>query len=408
MNNSGSSTSVVELQTIDTHRVQGEPVKGSPMQTGRMLGQSDSESIDKYGDRNETLPSPTTAPHEIQEKWNSSPTTMYRTFACFWGFVVMGMNDASYGAIITYLEEFYGLSYIIVSLIFLSPLVGYTLSAFLNNTIHLRFGQRGVAFLCPVCHLIAYIVISVHPPYPVLVIVFMLAGFGNGLEDSGWNAWMGNMANANEILGFLHGCYGAGATIAPLIATSMITKANLPWYNWYYIGAAVLEFATSLHSFWGATAEQFRLAHPRTTDKTGNRMKEALFTMPSARVTWLCAAFLLGYIYLPIAMALQLILWLVPNFYASAIAVSFQGFFLGPMFPAAVVATTKLLPRHLHVSGVGFAAALGGSGGALFPFAVGAIAQAKGVQVLQPIILALLAVIWLIWLAMPRMGKKKD
>lgn len=97
MNNSGSSTSVVELQTIDTHRVQGEPVKGSPMQTGRMLGQSDSESIDKYGDRNETLPSPTTAPHEIQEKWNSSPTTMYRTFACFWGFVVMGMNDASYG-----------------------------------------------------------------------------------------------------------------------------------------------------------------------------------------------------------------------------------------------------------------------------------------------------------------------
>lgn len=107
-------------------------------------------------------------------------------------------------------------------------------------------------------------------------------------------------------------------------------------------------------------------------------------------------------------MALQLIFWLVPNFYASAIAVSFQGFFLGPMFPAAVVATTKLLPRHLHVSGVGFAAALGGSGGALFPFAVGAIAQAKGVQVLQPIILALLAVIWLIWLAMPRMGKKKD
>lgn len=138
------------------------------------------------------------------------------------------------------LEEFYGLSYIIVSLIFLSPLVGYTLSAFLNNTIHLRFGQRGVAFLCPVCHLIAYIVISVHPPYPVLVIVFMLAGFGNGLEDSGWNAWMGNMANANEILGFLHGCYGAGATIAPLIATSMITKANLPWYNWYYVMASLL------------------------------------------------------------------------------------------------------------------------------------------------------------------------
>lgn len=28
--------------------------------------------------------------------------------------------------------------------------------------------------------------ICVHPPYPVLVVVFILAGFGNGLGDSGW------------------------------------------------------------------------------------------------------------------------------------------------------------------------------------------------------------------------------
>ena len=41
----------------------------------------------------------------------------------------------------------------------------------------------------------------------------------------------------------------------------------------------------------------------------------------------------------------------------------------------------KLLPNHLHVSSIGFATALGGTGGAMFPFAVGAIAQAKGVEV---------------------------
>ncbi|KAK8219247.1 hypothetical protein M8818_000981 [Zalaria obscura] len=380
----------------------------------------------------------------------------------------MGMNDATYGAIIPYLETYYNLSYTVVSLIFLSPLVGYNLSALLNNTVHLRLGQRGVALLCPSCHLIAYIVIAVHPPYPVLVIVFMIAGFGNGLVDSAWNAWMGAMANANEILGFLHGFYGAGATIAPLVATTMITKAGLPWYTWYYvmIAAAALELATSAWSFWDRTAAKFRDDHPRTTDKTGNRMKEALLTMPSARVTWLCATFLLGYVgievavggwivtfmlrergaaafasgmtatgfwlgitlgrlvlgfvtprigeklsialYLPLAVGLQLVVWLVPSFYASAVAVGFQGFFLGPMFPAAVVATTKLLPRHLHVSGVGFAAAFGGSGGAIFPFAVGAIAQAKGVQVLQPIVLGLLVAIWLVWLGLPKMGKKRE
>jgi hypothetical protein len=39
---------------------------------------------------------------------------------------------------------------------------------------------------------------------------------------------------------------------------------------------------------------------------------------------------------------------------------------------------------------------------------VGALAQAKGVQVLQPIILAILVVIWLLWCGLPRSGKKKE
>jgi hypothetical protein len=47
---------------------------------------------------------------------------------------------------------------------------------------------------------------------------------------------MGNMANPNEVLGFLHACYGAGAVLAPLIATTMITKGSrLPWYYFYYV-----------------------------------------------------------------------------------------------------------------------------------------------------------------------------
>jgi fucose permease len=55
------------------------------------------------------------------------------------------------------------------------------------------------------------------------------------IQDAAFNAWIGVMANANEMLGFLHGFYGLGATIAPLIATTMITKAELPWFYWYYV-----------------------------------------------------------------------------------------------------------------------------------------------------------------------------
>ena len=142
-----------------------------------------------------------------------------------------------------------------------------------------------MAVIAPSCHLVAYIVIAVHPPYPVLVVIFskytlffvfdftvkiiyreklnseilewmtddfysvVLAGFGNGLADAAWNAWIGNMANATEVLGFLHASYGLGAVLAPLIATTMITKGRkLPWYYFFYVMVRGLLFSNSLSS----------------------------------------------------------------------------------------------------------------------------------------------------------------
>jgi fucose permease len=105
----------------------------------------------------------------------------------------------------------------------------------MNNYIHLKTGQRGVSMLSSGCHIAAYIIIACHPPFPVLVVAFVLAGFGNGLADAAWNAWIGNMDRANELLGILHGLYGLGAVLSPLIATSMITKAFLPWHSYYYL-----------------------------------------------------------------------------------------------------------------------------------------------------------------------------
>lgn len=71
-----------------------------------------------------------------------------------------------------------------------------------------------------------------------------------------------------------------------------------------------------------------------------------------------------------------------------------------------MVLVTKMMPRHLHVGSVGFAAAFGGSGGAIFPFIVGAIAQARGVESLQPVVLAVLVVLAGLWVLLPTVGRK--
>ncbi|RLL94100.1 hypothetical protein CFD26_103627 [Aspergillus turcosus] len=395
------------------------------------------------------------------ERWNHPKSNIYKTLATFWCFLVMGANDAAYGPLIPYLEQHYSLTYTIVSLVFLSPLGGYILAALTNNHIHLRLGRRGVAIIAPSCHILSYIINCLHPPYPLLVVSFVFAGFGTGLADSGWNAWVGNMADANQVLGLLHGFYGAGAVLAPLVATALVTK----------IGCAAIELATSVYCFWDDTGAVFRRdtqqhSTPGGGGGGGSGLRKALFTKRAGRITWVCSVFLLLYvgvevalggwivtfmmrvrhgepfasgmaatgfwlgitvgrvvlgfvtprigeklaitIYLVSSIAFGLILWLVPNFYVSSVAVSIQGFFLGPLFPAVVVVATKLLPRGLHVSAIGFASAFGAGGGSVLPFAVGAIAQAKGVKVLQPFAIGLLGAILGLWMGLPKIPAEHE
>jgi fucose permease len=133
------------------------------------------------------------------------------------------------------LETYYDLSYTIISLIFLTPFAGYSVAAFTNARIHMKFGQRGVAIMAPICHLITFIALALHPPYPVLVVCNIMSGFGNGLTDACFCAWVGAMDKANTVQGFLHAFYSFGALFSPLIATSMVVSAGLPWYTFYYV-----------------------------------------------------------------------------------------------------------------------------------------------------------------------------
>lgn len=344
-----------------------------------------------------------------------------------------------------------------MSTLFLVGFAGYLVAALTNNWLHYTAGQRGVALLGPVCRLVAYVPMSLHPPFPVLPVVMLFAAYGNGLEDSAWNAWVGNMHHSNELLGIVHGAYGLGATISPLVASAMVTRGNVEWYTFYYLmaGVSCVQLVAGVVAFWTATGAAYRrrLQYESTADRVTTR---AILRTP---IPWLIAFFLLGYVgaevslggwiptfmlrvrhseaflaglsvtlfwlgltlgrvllgfvtgrvgeklaiacYLALSIVLEVLYWLVPSFVASVVFVVLLGFFLGPLFPAAIVVATKLLPPSAHVSAIGFAAAFGGGGAAVFPFAVGAIAQSRGVAVLQPFVLAIFVFIILVWLLVP-------
>lgn len=91
-----AGTSLVELSEIPRDRTPNSSGKGLFDKTGRRLGSINIPDEPQGEDRNESLPSPTTATQTVQ-RWNQSKVNVARTFAAFWSFVIMGANDAAYG-----------------------------------------------------------------------------------------------------------------------------------------------------------------------------------------------------------------------------------------------------------------------------------------------------------------------
>lgn len=150
-----------------------------------------------------------------------------------------------------------------------------------------------MALIGPVCKIAAYIVISIHPPYPAVVAVLVIVGVANGILDGAWNAWISQFPSTNQLLGLLHGCYGLGATLSPLIATSMVTKYGLGWWEFFYLMTALLvvESFICTAAFWEETGKKYRDTTRDAEGEITGMTRRAL----KQRTTWILAAFLLIY-----------------------------------------------------------------------------------------------------------------
>ncbi|KAJ6028315.1 hypothetical protein N7540_003891 [Penicillium herquei] len=381
------------------------------------------------------------------------------------------------------LQTFYGITYLEVSLIFLSPIVGFIISTLANHTLHQKLGTRGVAAIGGICQLIAYIIASFHPPFYGLVLAYVLVGLGAGCKNATWNSFVSSLDNANELLGLLHGSYGMGATILPALSSALFDKHHWTWCMIYYIliGLAASDLIISVTIFRSHDAKRYYTAHELELDTLPHHSvrssvdsclveapKKSSVTLQCAKnkVVILVSCYLLAYVgsevslggwlvtfmekvrhansydagmtstgfwagitvgrvvlgfvtgrffrtekhavvvYLLAAMVLELLFWLIPNFVASAICSAFLGFFLGPLFPAAIICISKLVPRSIQVPAIGICAAVGASGASIIPFTVGVIADVKGVKSLQPIILACLALCLGIWVILPKLPRR--
>lgn len=104
----------------------------------------------------------------------------------------------------------------------------------------------------------------------------------------------------------------------------------------------------------------------------------------------------------------QGVAWLVPNVIGDAIAVSFVGFLLGPIYPCALAVFIRAMDKHEQVPGVAIMAAWSSVGAAVVPVIVGLLAQVAGTYVLSPIAISLYGVMLVCWYSTPDKPQNRD
>ncbi|KAH8079626.1 major facilitator superfamily domain-containing protein [Filobasidium floriforme] len=113
------------------------------------------------------------------------------------------------------------------------------------------------------------------------------------------------------------------------------------------------------------------------------------------------------YVYTGIALALEIVIWQTTGIIGNAVCYAFIGLVLGPIYPIMMNVTAAVIDPELAGGAIGYIAALGQCGSAVFPWITGALAGRYGVWALQPLLVAMLALEGMLWAVVLFMSRHK-
>ncbi|KAI0676539.1 MFS general substrate transporter [Trametes maxima] len=371
-----------------------------------------------------------------------------------------GWNDGTTGPLLPKIQEYYGLGFAIVSLLFIFNTIGYLSGAVANVWLTDKFGFGKVLLLGSVMQIFAYAMMIPGGPFPIMCLAFTIIGFGLSLQNSHANGFTASSRhNVSTKISILHATYGFGALVSPLISTQFAQQKH--WSFHYMISGALYVLNTLMiwFVFRGKRQEVIKAevddlnTDPNAVDSNKYRqifgIREVHFlstfsliyvgtevTIGSWSVTYVqekrhgtpssgyissgfFAGLMLGrillmwlnrkigerralFLYALLAIQLEVTVWVVPSLVENAIAVAFIGLLLGPMYPILLNHSTKILPRWLLTGCMGYIAGVGQAGSAVLPFITGVLASRFGIASLQPFIVSMMSTMIVIWALIPR------
>ncbi|RDB30820.1 Bypass of stop codon protein 6 [Hypsizygus marmoreus] len=382
-----------------------------------------------------------------------------------WTLFIAGWNDGSLGPLLPRIREVYHVGFAVVSLLFVLACVGFVSGALINVPLNDRLGFGKTIVIGSLFQIVAYALQGPAPPFPVFIIAYAINGVGIALQDAQANGFVASIKdNAEAKMGFLHAAYGAGALSAPLVATQFAQLRHWSFHFLVSLGLAITNTAILITVFRfrgqdeclqdigqsvpeeGNTESTFRqiLHH-----KSVHLLAFFILVYVGVEVTiggwivtfiieerhggpssgYISAGFFGGlmvgrvlllwvnkkvgehraiFIYAVLAIGLELIVWLVPSLIGDAVAVSLVGVLLGPMYPITMNHAGRVLPRWILTGSIGWIAGFGQAGSALLPFMTGALSSKFGIRSLQPLLVAMMGLMIVMWALVPRGPRRAD
>jgi fucose permease len=388
---------------------------------------------------------------KLEEEKQSTTVPSIRTqlSLVFFAFILIGSNDGALGVLIPSLRTYYAVNKATIGLIFLASTIGFLTAAFISGLLLEALGRRLFLVVGASSFVVSAALISLRPPFVLLLGILLLLGFGVAILDAGLNTYIAGLPRSTALLNYLHAFYGFGALLGPIMASTILSIGfgwNVVYVVFVLLGLIVLVgFALSFKI-------QKNTAIQSTEKVEGNTLLLAL----KMRVVWLIALFLLFYVggevslgnwsysflteqrhaplllsswivsgywfgltmgRLTLARLAQrigekrliqgclvgvvvgvLLVWLIPGNIVSAFGLCLTGFSLGPIYPTAIALTSKLITARFLPSAIGFIASMGSMGVAIFPWLAGNLAQAVGLWTLLPFVIVLTIGMSLFWL----------
>lgn len=396
----------------------------------------------------------TTTDMEKQKQTARPPLLRMQIGLCFFAFILVGANDGAFGVLIPSIHSHYDVSNATIGLLFLFASVGYLIAAFNSGLLVAKLGNRLFLLLGVGAFLCASVVISLMPPFTILLFMLLPLGFGGAILDAGLNAYIAGLPRNTALLNYLHAFYGTGALLGPIIASGLLAIG----FGWNSVYIVWIGICLVLGCGVGFAFKGHKRAENEKTEKTEKTetKQNVLFTALAMRIVWLGALFLLFYVGtetslgswsysflteerhgVPLLMgwavsgywlgltlgrltlarvalnlgekrliqlciagvvAGVLLIWLVPLNGVSAIGLCLTGYCLGPIFPTTIALMSRLVSARILPSAIGFLASLGSMGAALFPWLAGNLAQFIGLWALLPYVILLTLVMLCLWM----------